>query len=155
MEDLMYQFNWLSPQLAFQHNNNFNPSVIEDDLLKLFEIEAYRSWANLELACQIETEETHNAMDEAEQEINSAMDEAEQEMNSAMDEFQRFAEELEREAMAEYHSLVSTAEAAWKMGKALEKAATIASKKYIEAALNSATTSLRSAWKGVSSRKEP
>jgi len=146
MEDLMYQFNWLSPQFAFHHNTNFNPSLIEDDLLKLFEIEAYRSWANLELACKVETEETQKAMEEAEQEINSAVE-------SAMDEFQRFAEEFEREAMAEYNSLVSTAEAAWKMGKSLEKAATNASKKYIEAALNSATNSMRSAWKGVSSRK--
>ncbi|KAK9673704.1 hypothetical protein RND81_12G184900 [Saponaria officinalis] len=127
-------------------------------MMKLFEVEAYRSWAGMELECQAEVESAETAMLEAEQELNSAMD-------SAMDEFQRFEDNLmvketmdecyhlEKEAMDEYYSLVGAAEASRKMGKAVENAATAASNKYIEAALNSATNSMKSAWKSISSHK--
>ncbi|KAL2940691.1 Potassium voltage-gated channel subfamily S member 3 [Bienertia sinuspersici] len=143
MEDLMGQFTFLSNQ-ALQ-DKTFDPSNIED-LMKLFEIEAYKSWASMELECYKEEESAQNSMDEAEEELNSAME-------SAMEEFRRFEEEMEKEAMAEYYSLLNTGEAAKNMGKSMEKSAYNASKKYIEGALNSATNSMRSAWKGVSSQK--
>ena len=44
----------------------------------------------------------------------------------------------------ELESLERTAESARTMGKLMEKAATIASKRYIEAALNPATASMKS-----------
>lgn len=143
MEDLIAQFSFLSNQ-ALQ-DKNFDPSNIED-LMKLFEIEAYKSWAAMELECNKEEESAENAMEEAEEELNSAME-------SAMEEFRRFEQELEKEAMAEYYSLLNVGDAARNMGKLTEKAAYVASKKYIEGALNSATNSMRSAWKGISSHK--
>ncbi|KAG5252392.1 Maternal effect embryo arrest [Salix suchowensis] len=77
----------------------------------------------------------------------------ESDMESAMDEFRRFEEEMERMARSELESLERAGESARKMGNLLEKGATIASKKYMEAALNSATASMKTAWKGLSSIK--
>lgn len=143
MEDLIAQFTLFSNQ-ALQ-DKNFDPSNIED-LMKLFEIEAYNSWAAMELECYQEQENAQNSMDEAEQELNSAMD-------SAMEEFRRFEEELGKEAMDEYYKLLNVGESAKKMGNSMEKAAYFASKKYVESAVNSATNSMKSAWKGMSSHK--
>ncbi|XP_015583888.1 uncharacterized protein LOC8261781 [Ricinus communis] len=143
MEALLSQFTLLSNQ-ALQ-DKDFDPSTIED-LMKLFEIEAYRSWAAMELAQEKEVQEAEKAMDRAEDYLDSVME-------SAMDEFRRFEEEMERMAKAELDSLERTGETARKMGNVMEKAATIASKKYIEAALNTATASMKSAWKGLSSNK--
>ena len=143
MEALLSQFTFLSDQ-ALQ-DKNFDPSTIED-LMKLFEIESYKAWAAAELEQQKEVEEAEAAMQQAEDYLDSVME-------GAMDEFRRFEEELERMSKAEMESLVETAERARKMGKLTEKAASIASKRYIEAALNSATASMKSAWKGLSSGK--
>lgn len=143
MEDLIAQFSFLSNQAL--HDKSFDPSNIED-LMKLFEIEAYKSWAAMELECNREEESAEEAMEEAEAELNSAME-------SAMEEFTRFEQELETEAMAEYYSLLNLGEASRRMGKTMETAAYVASKKYIEGALNSATNSMKSAWKGISSHK--
>lgn len=143
MDALIYQFTLLSNQAL--EDNSFDPSTIED-LMKLFEIEAYNSWAAAELEQQKETQEAEVAMQEAEDYLDSVME-------SAMDEFRRFEEELESMAKAELNKLEETAERARKMGNLTEKAATIASKKYIEAALNSATASMKSAWKGLSGNK--
>ncbi|KAI8028368.1 hypothetical protein LOK49_LG02G02862 [Camellia lanceoleosa] len=71
-------------------------------------------------------------------------------MESAMGEFRRFEEEIESKSKGEMKSLVQDGESARKAGKSTEKAATIASKKYVEAALNSASASMKSAWKGLS-----
>ncbi|KAJ7968076.1 Maternal effect embryo arrest [Quillaja saponaria] len=143
MEALLSQFSFLSDQ-ALQ-DESFDPSTIED-LMKLFEIEAYKSWAAVELEQQKEAEEAEVAMEQAEDYLDSVME-------SAMDEFHRFEEELERMSKAEMDSLVETAESARKMGKLMEKSATIASKRYIEAALNAATASMKTAWKGISSSR--
>ncbi|KAK7302431.1 hypothetical protein RJT34_13321 [Clitoria ternatea] len=143
MEALLSQFTFLSDQ-ALQ-DKNFDPSTIED-LMKLFEIESYKAWAAAEIEQEKEVEEAEVAMEEAEEYLESAME-------SAMDEFRRFEEELDRMSNAEMESLVQTAESARKMGNLMEKTASIASKKYIEAALNSATASMKSAWKGISSAK--
>lgn len=139
----MGEFTFLSNQ-ALQ-DKNFDPSNIED-LMKLFEIEAYKSWASMVLECDKEEESAENSMEEAEEELNSAME-------SAMEEFRRFEEEMEKEAMAEYYSLLKMGETARNMGKSMEKAAYVVSKKYVESALNSATNSMKSAWKGISSNK--
>ncbi|XP_027339143.1 uncharacterized protein LOC113852940 [Abrus precatorius] len=143
MEALFSQFTLLSDQ-ALQ-DKNFDPSTIED-LMKLFEVESYKAWAAAELEQEKEVEEAEVAMQEAEDYLESVME-------SAMDEFRRFEEELERMSKTEMESLVQTAQSARKMGNLMEKAASIASKRYIEAALNSATASMKSAWKGLSSGK--
>ncbi|KAM5574535.1 hypothetical protein ABKV19_013802 [Rosa sericea] len=143
MEDLIAQFSFLSNH-ALQ-DKSFDPSTIED-LMKLFEIEAYKSWAAVELEQQQEVEEAEASLQEAEDYMDSVME-------SAMDEFRRFEEEMERMSKYEHDSLVKTADTARKMGKVMENAATLASKKYIEAALNSATASMKSAWKGISTKK--
>ena len=143
MEDLMSQFTMLSDQAL--RDKNFDPSTIED-LMKFFEIEAHKSWAAMESELQKEAEDAVNAMAEAEAELEAAMDDA-------MEEFRRFEEETEREAMAEYRSLMGLGDASWKMGQIWEKSATGASNKYIEAALNSANNSMKSAAKGISNAK--
>ncbi|GAB4847831.1 hypothetical protein Ancab_026891 [Ancistrocladus abbreviatus] len=143
MEDLIFQFSFLSDQ-ALQ-DKNFDPSTIED-LMKLFDIEAYKAWAAMELECNKEEEEAQDSMTEAEDYLDSVME-------SAMEEFRRFEEEMDRTAKSELNSLVQVGDVAKKMGKSMEKAATIASKKYVEAALNSATASMKSAWKGLNSAK--
>lgn len=143
MEALLSQFSLLSNQAL--SDKNFDPSTIEE-LMKLFELEAYKSWAVMELEQQKEVAEAEISVKEAEAYLDSVMD-------SAMEEFRLFEEELERTCQAEYDSLVQTADNARKMGKLMEKAATIASKKYIEAAMNSATATMKTAWKGISSKK--
>lgn len=143
MEDLIAQFGFLSNQAL--EDKSFDPSTIED-LMKLFEIEAYKSWAAVELQQQQEVEEAEASMQEAEDYLDSVME-------SAMDEFRRFEEEMERMSKDELDGLVNTAESARKMGRFMENAATLASKRYIEAALNSATASMKSAWKGISTNK--
>lgn len=143
MEALLSQFTFLSDQAL--NDKTFDPSTIED-LMKLFEIESYKAWAAIELEHDQEVEEAEEAMDRAEEYLDSVME-------SAMDEFRSFEQELERMEREELDSLVETAEKARKMGRLMEKSASVASKKYIEAALNSATASMKSAWKGLSSGK--
>ncbi|KAM1023642.1 hypothetical protein ACFX2A_045486 [Malus domestica] len=143
MEDLIAQFSFLSNQ-ALQ-DKTFDPSTIED-LMKLFELEAYNSWAAVELEQQQELEDAECAMQEAEEYMDSVME-------SAMGEFRRFEEEMERMSKAELDKLEATAEGARRMGMVVENAATVAAKRYIEAALNSATASMKSAWKGISGKK--
>ncbi|MCE2056057.1 hypothetical protein HAX54_043975 [Datura stramonium] len=90
-------------------------------------------------------------MKEAEDHLNTAMEDA-------MDEFRRFEEEMNQMAKSEYDSLVGVAERARNMGKTMEKLATIAAKKYIEVAVNSAGASMKSAIKAISShsnKKKP
>lgn len=140
MEALIYQFTLLSDQ-ALQ-DKNFDPSTIED-LMKLFELESYKAWAAMELEQEKEVQEAEKYMEEAEDYLDSVME-------SAMEEFRQFEEEMNRTSKAEYDSLVNVAESARKMGKSLERAATNASKKYIEAAMNSATASMKSAMKALS-----
>ncbi|KAL7002003.1 hypothetical protein U1Q18_003151 [Sarracenia purpurea var. burkii] len=141
MEDLFSQFILLS-DLSLE-DKNFDPSEIED-LMTLFELESYKAWAAMAFDHDKEVLETEDSVKEAEEYLDSAME-------SAMEEFRRFEEEMDREARAELRGLVQVAESARKIGKSMEKAATVASKKYIEAAVNSASASMRSAWKGLSS----
>ncbi|KAK4751900.1 hypothetical protein SAY87_020698 [Trapa incisa] len=123
------------------HNDkNFNPSEI-DDLMRLFEIEAYRSWAAAELEALEEELEADAALEETEATLDSAME-------MAMEEFQRFEEDADRISKEEYNKLVETGERARTMGNLMEKTASVASKKYVEAAINSATASTRAAVKG-------
>lgn len=144
MEALISQFTFLSDQ-ALQ-DKNFDPSTIEE-LMRFFEIESYKAWAAMELEQEKEVEEAETEMKETEDYLDSVME-------SAMEEFRRFEEEMNQTAMAEYSSLVNVAEKARKMGKSMEKAATVASKKYIEAAVNSATASMKSAIKNLSSNSK-
>ncbi|KAH0766940.1 hypothetical protein AABB24_002102 [Solanum stoloniferum] len=145
MESLFAQFAILSEQALC--DKNFDPYTIEDDLMKLFEVEAYKAWAAMELDQEKEVEEAENFMKEAEDHLNTAMEEA-------MDEFRRFEEEMNEMAKSEYDSLVNVAERARNMGKTMEKVATIAAKKYIETAVNSAGASMKSAFKAISSHSK-
>lgn len=63
-------------------------------------------------------------------------------MEDAMDEFRRFKEGFDRMAEAELQDLVNKSDKARKMGSLMEKAAAVASKRYMEAAMNSATASM-------------
>lgn len=144
METLIPQFTFFSDQPL--HNTPFDPSTI-DDLTRLFEIEAYKSWAAAELEGEKEEEEAEASLQKAEG-VDLGLT-----MESAMEEFRRFEEEMERMCKVELDSLVRTAEIARKMGNLMEKAASVASKKYIEAAMNSAAASVKSAWKGISTNK--
>ncbi|CAN0880984.1 hypothetical protein LINGRAHAP2_LOCUS13962 [Linum grandiflorum] len=114
--------------------------------MKLFEVEAYRAWAAVELEQEEEAMDAEKEMQEAEDELDSAMEEA-------MEEFRRFEEEMDRMGKEELEELEEKADKARRMGTIMEKAATVASKKYIEAAANAATASMRAAWKGMSSHK--
>ncbi|MCD7460076.1 hypothetical protein HAX54_042807 [Datura stramonium] len=89
--------------------------------MKLFEVEAYKAWAAMELDQEKQVEEAENYMKEAEDHLNTAMEDA-------MDEFRRFEEEMNQMAKSEYDSLVGVAERARNMGKTMEKLATIAAK---------------------------
>lgn len=144
MEALISQFTILSDQSL--HDKNFDPATIEE-LMRLFEIESYNSWAAMELQHQYEVTEAENSLQEAEDYLDSAMEDA-------MEEFRRFEEEMEREANKELQGLLSISESAKRLGRSMEKAASYASSKYVEAALNSATASMRSAMKTVSSKSK-
>ncbi|XP_030475797.2 uncharacterized protein LOC115692956 [Syzygium oleosum] len=143
MDALFAQFTFLSDQSL--HDKSFDPATIED-LMRLFELEAYNSWAAAELSHLAEAEAAEAELDRAEAYLGSVMEDA-------MEEFRRFEEEMDRMAKEEMEGLVETAEKARRMGSLMEKAATVASKKYIEAAVNSATASMKNAWKGLSSHK--
>ncbi|GMI74403.1 maternal effect embryo arrest 9 [Hibiscus trionum] len=140
MEALLSQFTFLSDQAL--RDKNFDPSAMED-LMKLFELESYKAWAAMELEHEEQAEIT---MQEAEDYLDSVME-------TAMDEFRRFEEEMECDSKKELDGLEDGAEKARKMGNLMEKGATIASKLYTEAAMNSATTSMKSAFKGLSTNK--
>lgn len=140
MEALLSQFTFLSDQAL--SDKNFDPSAIED-LMKLFELEAYNAWAVAALEADNEARDAEISLQEAESYLDSVMDDA-------VEDFRRFEAELDGEAAAELRSLVETAEAARRMGRSMENAATAASNRYIEAALNSATATMKKAWKGLS-----
>ncbi|XP_011005728.1 PREDICTED: uncharacterized protein LOC105111934 [Populus euphratica] len=143
MEALLSQFTLLSNQAC--QDKNFDPSSI-DNLMKLFETEAYNSWAAMELEQEMEVKQAEVAMQQAEDYLDTVMEDA-------IDEFRRFEVEMERMARNELESLEKTAESARNMGNLMEKAATVASTKYMEAALNSASASMNTAWKGLSAKK--
>lgn len=141
MEALFTEFTLLSDSAL--RDKSFDPSTIED-LMKLFEVEAYKAWAHLELDCQNEINNADHRMKEAEDYLDSVMD-------GAMAEFRLFEEEMNATCKAEHDRLLSLAGSARKMGNTLEKAATLASNNYIEAALRSATASMKSAVRAISS----
>lgn len=136
MEDLIAQFTFLSDQAL--HDKSYDPTGIED-LMKLFEVESYKSWAAMELSCTEQTGEAQNSIDEAEDCLES----------SAMEEFPRFEEE--RTSSTELKRLLQTSNAAHKVGCSMEKADIIASEKCVGATTSSAVASMRSALKGLSS----
>lgn len=144
MEALFSEFAFLSDQ-ALQ-DKNFDPSTIED-LMKLFELEAYKAWASQELDQENELAQSESYTKESEEYLDSAMEEA-------MAEFYRFEEEMDTLCKSEYSSLINVAESARKLGKNLEKVADFAATKYIEAAVGSATASMKSAAKAISNNSK-
>ncbi|CAA2933984.1 uncharacterized protein LOC105169149 isoform X1 [Olea europaea subsp. europaea] len=121
----------------------FNPSTTEN-IIRLSEVEAYKVWARVELEQEKEVEEAENYMKKTKDYLDSVME-------SAMEEHRLFEEEMNTMAMAEHDSLVNEAKIARKTSKSLEKAATFASNKYIQAAAKSASSSMKTALKVVSS----
>uniref|UniRef100_A0A7N0T4L3 Maternal effect embryo arrest 9 n=1 Tax=Kalanchoe fedtschenkoi TaxID=63787 RepID=A0A7N0T4L3_KALFE len=141
MEDLIAQFTIFSHQALT--DKTFDPSTIED-LMKLFEVESYKAWAAAELEQDREVERAEIRLQEAESYLDSVME-------SAMDEFRRFEEEFDRMAADEMRSLEEIGESARRLGRVMEKSASIASKKYVEAAAGSATAAMKSAFRGAKS----
>ncbi|KAK9167615.1 hypothetical protein Scep_002806 [Stephania cephalantha] len=139
MEALLSQFSLLSTQ-ALQ-DKNFDPSTIED-LMKLFELEPY--WASINHDLNREIEQSQMSMKEAEDYLDSVM-------ANAMDEYRRFEEESDRTAEIELGKLNRTADGVFRVGRSVERAASMVSKKYFEAAVTSAMASVKSAKKGLSS----
>ncbi|KAF9608443.1 hypothetical protein IFM89_009809 [Coptis chinensis] len=142
MEALLSQFSFLSDQALL--DKNFDPNTIQE-LMKFFELEAYNSWASMESDLNKEVHEAELSLKEAENYLESVMEDA-------MEEFRLFEDELDSTSKAELESLLRVANSAKNMGKSMESAATVAAKKYMEAALHSATSSMKSAWKGLSSK---
>ncbi|XP_073064186.1 uncharacterized protein [Primulina eburnea] len=143
MEAFFSEFAFLSNQAL--EDKNFDPSTVED-LMKLFELEAYKAWASQELDQEEEVAQSESCIKESEEYLVSAMDEA-------MAEFHRFEEEMDSLCKSEYSSLINLAECARKLGKNMEKAADFAATKYIEAAVGSAVASMKSAAKALSGNK--
>ncbi|KAE8670201.1 transmembrane emp24 domain-containing protein p24delta3-like [Hibiscus syriacus] len=139
MEALLSQFTFLSDQAL--RDKNFDPSAMED-LMKLFEIESYKAWAAT-LEHEDQSTQAEITMQEAEKYLDSVME-------TAMDDFRRFEEETERDLRVDE---LDAADEARRMGNLMEKGATIASKLYIEAAVNSAIAAVNYAFKGLSTYK--
>lgn len=144
MEALFSDFTFLSDQAL--RDKSFDPSTIEG-LLKLFEVEVYKEWAHLELEGLNEEQAAEECLQESEEYLDSVME-------SAMEEFRLFEEEMNQTCKAEHDGLLRVADAARKMGSTLEKAAAFASNKYIDAALNSAAASMKSAVRAISSNSK-
>ncbi|XP_058097191.1 uncharacterized protein LOC131242515 [Magnolia sinica] len=140
MEALLSQFSLLARQAL--EDKSFDPTRIEE-LMELFESEAYQSWAAMEAEGQKEVQEAEISMREAEDYLNSLMD-------TAMDDFERFSKELDRSSKAELSGLTRAADAVKKSGDLLGNSMTVASKKYMDAALLAATASMKTAWNGFS-----
>eukprot|EP00268_Persea_americana_P031782 TRINITY_DN3106_c3_g1_i1.p1 TRINITY_DN3106_c3_g1~~TRINITY_DN3106_c3_g1_i1.p1 ORF type:complete len:174 (+),score=49.91 TRINITY_DN3106_c3_g1_i1:116-637(+) len=139
MEALLSQFTLLANEAC--QDKNFDPSRIED-LMKLFEQEAYNSWAAMDGGANVEYEGAEISMREAEDYLNSLM-------NSAMEEFENSNKELNQKSEAELQKLVSTAEATKKVSESTGNAMAIGAKKYLDAALLSATASMKKTSAGV------
>eukprot|EP00262_Sarcandra_glabra_P005157 TRINITY_DN16482_c0_g1_i1.p1 TRINITY_DN16482_c0_g1~~TRINITY_DN16482_c0_g1_i1.p1 ORF type:complete len:150 (-),score=30.29 TRINITY_DN16482_c0_g1_i1:135-584(-) len=141
MEALLCQFSFLANQAC--HDKSFDPAKIEE-LMGLFEYEAYESWSAMDTTLNKTVEESEIAMKEADEYLNLLM------LNS-MEDFEAFHSEIEKSSKAELESLVHAAKNVNKVGDAIGTVVTTASKKYMDAALSSATGSMKSAWKGFSS----
>ena len=96
MESLISQFTLLSDQ-GF-HNKNFDTSTIKD-LTKVFEIEAYKSWAAIELKHHHKSEVVEIVSQEVEEQLELAID-------ATMEEFKRFKDEMEHMANTKLNSIV-------------------------------------------------
>ncbi|KAL8457757.1 hypothetical protein ACS0TY_035576 [Phlomoides rotata] len=79
MEALFSEFTFLSDEVL--RDRSFDPSTIED-LMKFFEIEAYKAWANLELESQIEAQDAIDYMEESEDYLDFVMESAMAEIRS-------------------------------------------------------------------------
>ncbi|XP_068636798.1 uncharacterized protein [Aristolochia californica] len=134
MEALLAQFSFFSDQ-ALQ-DKNFDPATIEE-LMDLFEQEVYHSWNSMDAEARKAVDEAELSQKEAEEYLNSRLE-------SSMEDFR----ELEKDA--EQDGLVRDSNAVKKMGEMIGKAASSYSDKYIEAALSSATATMKSARKGLS-----
>ncbi|XP_068641291.1 uncharacterized protein [Aristolochia californica] len=140
MEALLAQFSFLSDR-AMQ-DKNFDPATIEQ-LMELFEQEVYHSWNFMDA-------EARKAVDDAEISLKDAEEYLESLLESSMEDFRELEKEAEQESKAELDGLVRDASAVKKMGEMIGKAASTYSNKYIEAALSSATASMKSARKRLS-----
>ncbi|KAL2513794.1 uncharacterized protein Fot_27765 [Forsythia ovata] len=108
-----------------------------------------KAWARVEVEQEKEVEEAESNMKKTESKVKKTEDHLDSVMESAMEEFRCFEEEMNRICMAEHDSLVNVAKSERKMSKSVEKAATFASNKYIEAAAKSASASMKTALKKV------
>ncbi|WOL08801.1 hypothetical protein Cni_G17554 [Canna indica] len=143
MEALFSQLSFLANQAL--DDKNFDPSKIEE-LLALFEQEAYGSWAAADAEHRKAADDAKVSMKEAEDYLDSLME-------AAMADFRSSYDAADRTAAAELSSLERTADATQKVAKSLGSAATGASKKYMDAAMAAAVAAMKSAF--ASSKVHP
>lgn len=124
MESLFSQLSLLANEAL--NDKNFDPSRIEQ-LLALFEHEAYNSLSTTEAERKKTAEEAEAEMKEAEAYLNSLLDDA-------TGEFHRSCEEVERSS---------------EMERVIGSGAGRASEQYMDAALASAMASMKSAVDGA------
>ncbi|KAK1308620.1 hypothetical protein QJS10_CPA09g00202 [Acorus calamus] len=141
MEALFNQFSTMSNQ-TLTGDNPFNPYDV-DHLLHLFELEAYNSWSSYAAASHASS---LAFAAEAESSIKAAESDMDALLASAMDEFHRTVQEAERLSESETRGLVRAAEKVKKAGESVGSAASVASKRYLDGAVASATATMRSAF---------
>ncbi|EHA8588534.1 hypothetical protein COCNU_scaffold005692G000010 [Cocos nucifera] len=136
MEALFSRFSFLANQALV--DKNFDTARIEE-LLGLFEQEAYASWSSVETEYQKAAQDATNSLKEAEESLDSIME-------AAMAEFRQAYDATEKSSKEELSSLVHAADVSRKMGQSLGAAAAGASEKYLDAALSSAMANMKSAF---------
>lgn len=136
MEALFSELSLLANQALV--DENFDPTKIEE-LLGLFEQEAYASWSSVETEHQKAAQDATNSLKEAEDYLDSIME-------AAMAEFWNSYDATEKASKEELSNLVHAADATWKMGQSLGAAVAGASEKYLDAAVPSAMATMKSAF---------
>lgn len=140
MDALFADFSLLAGEAL--RDKSFDPARIES-LMVLFEQEAERSWYQAEADGDKEALDSDAAMKEAEAYLVSLMDASEAELLA-------FGKTAAKNTESEMQSLIGEAKLVNKVGKLMSKAADVYSNNYIDAALVSATASMKRAWSGFS-----
>lgn len=140
MDALLADFSLLAGEAL--RDKSFDPARIES-LMLLFEQEAERSWNQAEADGEKEALDADASMKEAEAYLISLMDTSEAELVV-------FEKTAAAKTESEMQSLIREAKLVNKVGKLMGKAADVYSNKSIDAALVSATASMKRAWSGFS-----
>lgn len=140
MDTLIADFSLLASEALC--DKSFDPARIES-LMVLFEQEAKRSWNQAEADGEKEALDADASMKEAEAYLVSLMDASEAELVA-------FEKTGATKTESEMQSLIREAKLVNKVGELMGKAADVYSNNYIDAALMSATASMKRARSGFS-----